>query len=101
MPLPEKNSLNQGSNHFVVILTLITISCITEMPWRYTTTTMPGCARCYEVSWLRWKNQTTNSRLWYLNEAYVYPFLSKKLNKKKYDYATLVECFDIKNDLTN
>lgn len=32
---------------------------------------------------------------------YVHFSLSKKLNKRKYDYATLIECFDMANDLTD
>lgn len=30
---------------------------------------------------------------------YVYSPFSQKLNKKKYDYTTLAECFDIVDDI--
>lgn len=32
---------------------------------------------------------------------YVHSPLSQKLNKRKYDYATLAKCFDVVNELTN
>lgn len=31
---------------------------------------------------------------------YVHSPFSQKLNRRKYDYATLAECFDIADDLT-
>lgn len=32
---------------------------------------------------------------------YVHSPLSQKINKRKYDYATLAECFNVANGLTN
>lgn len=45
IPLPEK-FLNRGSNHFTTTLILTITSCITGMPWHYTTTMMHGSVGC-------------------------------------------------------